>query len=75
MAESPQGGAPSAGVPLVDLTGTVRGLLEHADQAREQRHQLLAWANRYAASMARRADYLEDLARILSGGSLPEDPT
>jgi hypothetical protein len=65
--QHPTTGASLTGVPVVDLTATVSGLLEHADEVREQRAALLAWANRYAASMARRADYLEDLATVLGG--------
>jgi hypothetical protein len=63
----PTTGTSLAGVPVVDLTGTVRGLLEHAEEVREQRAALLAWVDRYAASMGRRADYLENLASTLAG--------
>lgn len=56
-------GTPAAGVPVVDLSGLLRGLLEHAEASREARGHALA----LAASLGREADYLEDLARILGG--------
>ena len=56
------------GVPVVDLTATVTTLLDHAEEVRQHRADLLAWSQRYAASMARRADFLEDLAAVLGGG-------
>jgi len=55
-------------VPVVDLTATVQGIYAHAESAREQAHGLEQWAARYVASIRRRADYLEDLASILSSG-------
>ena len=61
-------GALPVGVPVVDLTATVTTLLEHAEEVRQHRVDLLAWSQRYAASMARRADFLEDLAAVLGGG-------
>lgn len=61
-------GTPTQGVPVVDLSATINGLLEHADEVRHHRLQLLDWAERYGASMARRADYLESIAGALASG-------
>lgn len=58
-----------AGVPVVDLTATVRGLLEHAEACREAQHQLMRSASLVHGTLSRQADYLEDLARVLGGGA------
>ena len=65
----PAAGAPTPvgkqdGVPVVDLTATVAGLYGHAEAARVRAYA----AEQLAASCRREADYLEDLARVLSGG-------
>ena len=55
------------GVPVVDITETIRGLLAHAEEVRERRHDFLTAADRLAASYAREADYLESIATTLTG--------
>jgi hypothetical protein len=63
----PTTGTPLVGVPVVDLTATVQDLLEHAEACREAQRALMLAAAQTHRVLSRQADYLEDLARILSG--------
>lgn len=65
--QHPATGASIEGVPVVDLTATVQGLLEHAEACREAQRALMLAAAQTHAVLTRQADYLEDLARILGG--------
>jgi hypothetical protein len=54
----PTAGTPLAGVPVVDLTATVRGLYEGAEQLREA-----------ALVLTQEADRMETVASVLAGGA------
>lgn len=52
-------------VPVVDLTATIRGLYEHAEEARSSAYA----AEELAARFRRESDYLESLASTLHGST------
>ena len=58
-------GGEALSVPVVDLTATVHGLYAHAEQCRTAAQA----ADALAAQQRREADYLEDLASILTRGT------
>lgn len=64
----PTTGAP-AGVPVVDLTATVAGLREHAGRHRRAAERVMEAAWHQHRTLHHAAQYLDQLATTLDGGT------